>query len=255
MYHSSAYTMIPRTTPCVKMLITANLICWFFLICIIQNFFLKTDLIYHLLGFTPLAVTHSFFIWQFFTYMFIHGAGVFHILFNMMVLWMFGSELEQLWGRRFFFTYYLVCGVGSALVYFIGVTLYSLFGGSSAVAGIPVVSASGAVFGLLLAYGWIFGDRIILFMFIFPMRARTFTILIACVELMTMLNSGFGSPVANLAHLGGLLSGFLFLKFRSISQGSAGWSSLFKFRLKFWNRRKTKITILNGPFDKKTDDL
>ena len=127
-----------------------------------------------------------------------------------MVLWMFGSELEQLWGKRFFFIYYLVCGVGSAVVYFIGVTLYSLLGGSHAVLNIPVVGASGAVFGLLLAYGWIFGDRLILFMFIFPMKARTFTILIACVELMSMLGSGFGSPVANLAHLGGLLSVFYF---------------------------------------------
>ncbi len=216
-------------------------------------------MIYHLLGFVPSKVSHSFFIWQFFTYMFIHSAGLFHILFNMMVLWMFGSELEQLWGKRFFFIYYLVCGVGSAVVYFIGVTLYSLLGGSHAILNVPVVGASGAVFGLLLAYGWIFGDRLILFMFIFPMKARTFTILIACVELMSMLGSGFGSPVANLAHLGGLLSGFLFLKFRAISMRSGSGNFKFrgkffdKFSGKFWKKR-TKIEILKNNIDNDSEN-
>ena len=237
MYHSSAQMMIPRTTPCVKVLIIVNLVCWFLLVSIIQRFFMKTDSIYHLFGFVPSAVDNNFFIWQFFTYMFIHSTGLFHILFNMMVLWMFGSELEQLWGKKFFLNYYLICGVGSALVYFIGVKLYFVFSGSNAVMNIPVIGASGAVFGLLLAYGWIFGERLVLFMFVFPIKARTFTILIAAVELMTMLQSGFGSPVANLAHLGGLLSGFLFLRFRSVSQ---------KFYQGSLFRRRKRFKVLNG---------
>ena len=186
--------MMPKTTPCVKALIIINLVCWFFLITIIQKIFIKTDVIYQILGFVPSAIDSKFFIWQFFTYMFIHSSGMFHILFNMMILWMFGSELEQLWRKKFFLTYYLVCGVGAALVYFIGIKLYALFGGQSAVMNIPVVGAFGAVFGLLLAYGLIFGERIVLFMFLFPMKARTFTFLIAGVELLTMLQSGFGLP-------------------------------------------------------------
>ena len=241
MYHSSSQIIIPRTTPCVKMLIIINLVCWFLLISLIQRFFMKTDDLYHLLGFVP-SLIDRFYIWQFFTYMFIHSNGIFHILFNMMVLWMFGSELEQLWGKKFFLNYYLTCGVGSALVYFIGVKLYSIFGSYSAIMDIPVVGASGAVFGLLLAYGWIFGERLVLFMFIFPMKARTFTILIAAVELMTVLSAGFGSPVANLAHLGGLLSGFLFLKFRSISQRTK-IGNIFKFRK---NILKKKIKIVEN---------
>lgn len=228
MYHSSSQIMIPRTTPCVKVLVIINLTCWFLLVSIIQRFFMKTGDIYQIFGFVPSSIDR-FYIWQFFTYMFLHSSGIFHILFNMMVLWMFGSELEQLWGRKFFLKYYLVCGVGSALVYFIGVKIYSIFGDHSLIMDIPVVGASGAVFGLLLAYGWIFGERLVLFMFVFPMKARTFTILIAAVELMTMLSVGFGSPVANLAHLGGLLSGFLFLKFRSISQKTKT-GIFFKFR-------------------------
>ncbi|MYE07869.1 MAG: rhomboid family intramembrane serine protease [Oligoflexia bacterium] len=238
MYHSSAQMMIPRTTPCVKVLIIMNLVCWFLLVSIVQRFFMKTDVIYHLFGFVPSAIDNYFFIWQFFTYMFIHSAGLFHILFNMMVLWMFGSELEQLWGKKFFLTYYIICGVGSAIVYFVGVKLYFIFSGVGAVMDTPVVGASGAIFGLLLAYGWIFGDRLVLFMFVFPMKARTFTILIAAVELMTILQSGFGTPVANLAHLGGLLSGFLFLRFKSVSQKLQQGSSLF--------RRRSRLKVLNG---------
>ncbi len=245
MYHSSMQNMIPRTTPCVKILIIVNLVCWFLLVSIIQQFFMKTDTIYHLFGFVPSAVSDSFFIWQFFTYMFLHGSGIFHILFNMMVLWMFGSELEQLWRKKFFLTYYLACGMGSALVYFIGVTLYSAFGGHSAVMDIPVVGASGAVFGLLLAYGLIFGDRLVLFMFVFPMRARTFTILIAAVELLTMLNSGFGSPVANLAHLGGLLSGFLFLNFRSFLQ---------RLQMKRISKSRKGFKVLEGEEEQEEPD-
>jgi len=146
MYYSQI--MIPRTTSCVKILIIANIVCWFFLVSILQRFFVKSDIIYQLFGFVPSSIENSFFIWQFFTYMFVHSQGVFHILFNMLVLWMFGSELEQLWRKKFFLTYYIVCGVGAALIYFIGVKLYSLFGDSNAVMNIPVVGASGAVFGL-----------------------------------------------------------------------------------------------------------
>ena len=239
MYHSQI--VLHRTTPCVKALIIINIVCWFFLIAILQKIFVQSNTIYHLLGFVPSAVDNSFFIWQFFTYMFIHSPGVFHILFNMMVLWMFGSELEQLWGKRFFLTYYLSCGVGSALVYFVGVKLYSLFGGTPLIMDVPVVGASGAVFGLLLAYGLIFGERLVLFMFIFPMKARTFTILIAGVELMTMLGAGFGSPVANLAHLGGLLSGFLFLHSRSFWQK---WQEGDIFS--YYKKQRQKIKILKN---------
>ena len=231
MYHSSAQLFIPRTTPCIKALIIVNLVCWFVLIAVVQNFFMKTDGIYRLLGFVPSSISHDFFLWQFVTYMFIHSKGFFHILFNMLILWMFGSELEQLWKKRFFLLYYFVCGVGSALVYFMSVQLYSLFSGYSSVMDVPVIGASGAVFGLILAYGLIFGDRIVLFMFIFPMKAKYLTLLIAGIELLTVLNSGFGSPVANLAHLGGLISGFLFLNFRSIIQ-KMSMKRIFKRRLK-----------------------
>ena len=231
-HYSPISVMVPSTTPCVKMLITINVACWFFLVLVLQQYIFSSPIIYQIFGFVPARIEGQFFIWQFFTYMFIHSAGIFHLLFNMMVLWMFGSELEQLWRKKFFLIYYLVCGVGSAIVYFLCVKLYLLFGGTASVSNIPVVGASGAVFGLLLAYGWIFGERLVLFMFFVPMRARTFTILIAAVELLTVLNSGLGGPIANLAHLGGLLSGFLFLYFRRFFQESHMDRGSFYSRLK-----------------------
>ncbi len=245
--YSSVGLMIPRGTPCIRMLIIINVVCWFFLVLILQKYILNTPLVYHVLGFVPDLVNKKFFIHQFFTYMFIHSDGVFHILFNMLVLWMFGSELEQLWGRKFFLTYYLVCGVGSAGVYWICMNVYLLLGGQVSFSQVPVVGASGAIFGLLLAYGWIFGERLVLFMLFVPMKARTFTILIAAVELLTVLSSGFGSPMANLSHLGGLISGFLFLYLRRMyaeSQTQNPYWKVFKMvRNKF---KKNKLTVIGN---------
>jgi len=251
--------MIPGLAPCVKALLISNVVCWFALILVLQGFFLKEGSVYHFLGFVPSKVSSQFYVWQFVTYMFIHSQDIFHILFNMMVLWMFGSELESLWRQRFFLTYYLVCGASSALIYLIGVKTYIFFkslnlGSSDMVASaalsaernlenIPMIGASGAIFGLLLAYGLIFRDRIILFMFIFPMKARNFTLLIAAIELLSVLRSGFGSPVANLAHLGGLISGFLFLRLRGDHQRKGG---LFSF-LRLKKKRGFRV-ISNGRF-------
>ncbi len=219
----------PKVSSAVKLLVIANVACWFFLVLVLQTYFLEFPLVYRFFGFTPSLVSSRFFIWQFFTYMFLHGAGVFHILFNMLILWMFGSELERLWGKKFFLIYYFVCGVGSALIYFICIQIYLLFGGDSLIAATPVVGASGAIFGLLLAYGLIFGERMVLFMFFIPMRARHFIILIAAVELLTVLGSGLGGTTANLAHLGGLISGLLFLKLRGTWQKHLA-SSLARLR-------------------------
>ncbi len=237
--------MIPGPCSCVKTLIIANVVCWFFLVVIFQQYILGNLLVYEWLGFVPVRVSDHFFIWQFFTYMFIHSSGVFHLLFNMLMLWMFGSELEQLWRSRFFLTFYLVCGVGSALVYFVSVKLYLLLGGElETIAHTPMVGASGAIFGLLLAYGWIFGERWVLFMFIFPMKARTFTLLIACVTLLTIVSSGLGGPVANLAHLGGLLSGFLFLYIRRAYTLSPFLPKTLSNKLNyFWFYKKIKRGI------------
>ena len=209
-------------TRVVKSLIIANIGVWFFLVLIFQNYFASGPVVFKTFGLLPAAAVLKYQFWQFFTYMFLHASGLFHLLFNMFVLWMFGSELERRWGSRLFLTYYVFSGVGAAVIYTIGclVYVYGLSGDSVGILGKPVIGASGAVFGLLLAYGLIYSERVIYFMMIFPIKARHFTLLIAGIELVTILEHGFSGPIANLAHLGGLVSGFVFLKGRAYLQRS-----------------------------------
>ena len=147
--------------------------------------------------------------------MFLHSSNSFHILFNMISLWFFGSELEHSWGSRSFLTYYLVTGVGAGLIYVFGVAIYGAFKGFETSAYIaPVIGASGAVFGVLMAYGVLFGDRVIYFFGVFPMKARFFVLILAGIEFVTLMNVGPGeSRVANLAHIGGMITGLIYLFF------------------------------------------
>jgi len=151
-------------------------------------------------------------VWQIVTYMFLHSMQVTHLVLNMLMLWFMGAELEQKWGRRYFLTYYFASGIGSAIIYTAGVWLYFWATGSSQGLAIPVVGASGAIFGLMLAYGILFGERVIHFMMIFPMKAKYFVMILAGIEIVSMLSGGMGGDeVAHLAHLGGLASGYIAL--------------------------------------------
>lgn len=195
----------------VKRLIIINVSLWVGLILILQNF-LDSPYIYDWFGFIPIHFFEKFWVWQIFTYMFLHSENVFHVLFNMLLLWWLGAELEAYWGRRYFLIYYLVCGVGAALVYLAAILTYFFITGNVKPLASPVVGASGAIFGLILAYGLIFGERVVYFLMVFPMKARYFVMLIGAVELMNLLSQGFSSQVANLAHLGGIVTGYLMLK-------------------------------------------
>src|SRR3989441_988428 len=108
------------------------------------------------LGLVPVLVLHQFWVWQLATYMFLHG-GIFHILFNMLALWMFGAELERTWGTRYFLKFYAVTGIGAGLL----TVLFALlpFGFAQQLLHANVIGASGAIYGLLLAYGLYFPDR------------------------------------------------------------------------------------------------
>ena len=151
---------------------------------------------------TPFAVTHLFYLWQPVTYLFLHG-GFFHILFNMLTLWMFGSDLERAWGTRRFLFYYFLTGVGAGLC----VVLVSP---SSTVA---TLGASGAIYGLLLAFGMMYPDRQILFFMIFPIPAKIFVMILGAIAFLSALSMP-GDTVSHVGHLGGLLFGFVFLRMR-----------------------------------------
>jgi len=159
------------------------------------------------LGLNPASVVRSFWIWQLVTYMFMHG-GLLHILFNMLALWMFGAELERIWGTRYFLKFYFACGVGAAVL----TVLFSLlpFEASRSLWGSVVVGASGAILGLLLAYAMYFPDRQILMFMVFPMAVKYAVILIGAIALYSSFGDNGG--VANITHLGGLVVGYLMLK-------------------------------------------
>jgi membrane associated rhomboid family serine protease len=156
-------------------------------------------------GLIPEAVTHGF-IWQLVTYSFLHG-GLWHVLMNMLTLWMFGSQEEQDWGSRRFLEYYLFCVVGAALV-----TIGVAYIGWGMTPETLTVGASGGIYGLLLAFGMLYGDRE-LFLFPFPVaiKAKYLVAILIFIVLISAFQPSQGG-VANFAHLGGLLFGFLYLK-------------------------------------------
>ena len=145
----------------------------------------------------------SFMPWQLLTYGFMHG-GLMHIAFNMFMLWMFGRELELVYGPRRFLTYYLTCVVGAGIVQLVVAALHGDV--------YPTVGASGGVFGLLLLFGMTFPNRMIMLLFPpIPMKAKYMVVLFGILELYLGL-SGRSPGVANFAHLGGMLFGFVLIQ-------------------------------------------
>jgi membrane associated rhomboid family serine protease len=192
---------MPSITPFIKYIIIACGIVW--LIQVVVPAVGGPDLA-RLLGIVPAAVASGR-LWQPVTYMWLHSPNdLFHLLINMFMLWMFGGELERYWGSRAFLRYYLVCGIGSGIITF----LFNYFIGYQHVS---VVGASGAIFGLFMAYGMIFGERIVLLMFLFPMKARTMALIMFGVTFFYTLTQS-GSGISHISHLGGAIVGFLYLK-------------------------------------------
>lgn len=150
-------------------------------------------------------------LWQPFTYLFFHG-GIWHVLINMFVLWMFGSELEKYWGKREFLRFFFVTGVGSGLV----TVLFSLSSST------PVVGASGAIYGVLLAYGLMFPNRLVYLYFLIPIKVKYLVILIGTIAFFSSLNPGY-SNISHLTHLSGMIIGFVY--FRS----NLNWNTINHF--------------------------
>jgi membrane associated rhomboid family serine protease len=144
--------------------------------------------------------------WQLVTYGFLHGSLT-HLFFNMLALYMFGPDIERLFGTRFFALYYFGCIVSAAVVH---LTVSAWTGAAQ----VPMVGASGAMFGLLLAFGWFFPQRRLMLIFPpIPMPARTFVAAYGALELVLGV-TGTASGVAHFAHLGGMLGGWLMLQYR-----------------------------------------
>jgi len=210
-----------RLTAAVKNLLIANVAAF-----VVSALASRTGfgLLFDALALTPYLVTHRFAFWQPFTYLFLHS-GVWHILFNMLALWMFGCELERTWGTRRFLYYYLLTGIGAGLT-------VVLVGPSSPVS---TVGASGAVYGILLAYGLLFPNRIILvpilFFFFFPIPAKYFVMIMGGIAFLSAVSMP-GSLVSHVAHLGGMAFGYLYLR---------GRPSYFDFRNRYYRWRRLRL--------------
>jgi len=189
------------------------------------------------LGLIPKLVLTQFRVWQLATYMFLHG-GIFHILFNMLALWMFGSELERIWGTRYFLKFYFVTGIGAGAL----TVLFSLlpFSFAHQVYEANIIGASGAIYGLLLAYAMYFPDRPIL-LIVFWVPAKWCVAILGAIALLSSLSDAGG--VANATHLGGLLVGYLLLKGERVHPLSE-----VKYRYLKWkiNRVRKKFDVYSG---------
>ncbi|NTU59410.1 MAG: rhomboid family intramembrane serine protease [Chlorobiaceae bacterium] len=184
---------------------------------------------------------YSFQIWQPLTYMFLHG-GFAHIFFNMFALWIFGAEIENYWGTKHFTIYYLVCGIGAAALNLL-TTVGTMY---------PTVGASGAIYGVLLAFGMMFPERYIFLYFLVPVKAKYFVAGYAFIEFISGLGGrgmGSGSDIAHFAHLGGMIVGFVYI---IIMRNEWSIGRLFR-KISGAGRKKSGPQLWKGG-DKKNDN-
>lgn len=154
-------------------------------------------------GLIPRMVWNDFFLWQLISYIFLHG-DIFHLLFNLLALYMFGCELERLWGSSPFLKYFFITGIGA------GISTVCM----TPALAIPTVGASGAILGILLAYALYYPNRIIYFNFLFPIKIK-YLVLIYGLLIFYFSFSRTGGNIAHFAHLGGIVFGFIYLNFYS----------------------------------------
>lgn len=219
MSQSSLWDRLPQVS---KNLIVINFICWLADMVLSRSIGINLS---NILGLHYFG-SDSFYLWQPFTYMFMH-ANFGHIFFNMFAVLMFAPPLEERWGSKRFLIYYLVSGIGAGLVQEL---VWWLFAGQAAMWAVTI-GASGAVFGILFAFGWLFPDVKMFLLFVpIPIPARIFVILYALCELWQGIAPSAGDNVAHFAHLGGMLFGWLLL---------------------LWWRHKDKETFSATPYESK----
>jgi membrane associated rhomboid family serine protease len=205
--------------PVIKALLISNIAIWLVFGFLLPLFTFRGVPIFAIfseyLALWPLGA--NFWPWQLITYMFMHG-GFSHLFFNMLALWMFGMELEYTWGSKKFLFFYLLCGVGAGIA---NLFIAPLLGPAA-----PTVGASGAVFGVLIAFGILYPDRPIYLYFLLPIKAKYFVAAYIGLELFTGV-TGTSDGIAHIAHLGGAAVGFVFILFdKGLIPGRSWFQSL-----------------------------
>jgi len=216
----------PVTPPIIKQLLIANAVIF------VAQIFLGDSAFTRIFGVTPALVWQGGYLWQPFTYMWLHG-GLGHIAMNCFVLWMFGSQLAMAWGTRRFLRFYLLCGVGAGLI----IASWPYLAVSTGLADptnlvIVTVGASGAIYGVLLAYSLTWPDRTIMLIFP-PVAFRAIWLIPILFFFSIYVDRG---NISHIGHLGGVLVGWIYMQ----RQGQGG--SLFSIRsLKHrWRRHKMR---------------
>ena len=223
--------------PVIKNLLIIN-VAVFFVQMLANNLMLGGKPLWYVLNMwfalNPIGDSYNFQVWQLITYQFMH-ANFTHIFFNMFMLWMFGMEIENILGSKKFLYYYLICGIAAGLAQLFIAPLFS----SPAI----TIGASGAVFGIMIAFGMLFPDRYIFLWFLIPIKAKYLIGFLFVLELFWIGDAG--SNVAHLAHLGGALAGFLFIMF----------DKNIDVPLKqMWNISRSRSgSTFNNPFDGLSD--
>jgi membrane associated rhomboid family serine protease len=217
-------------TPAIKILVITNVAA--FLLTLVAPTLIQS------LGLWPQRVFEQGQLWRAVTYMFLHG-GIFHILFNLLALWMFGVELERMWGTKYFTKYYFVTGIGAAVTTLVLGFLPGDLGNQLYYSN--TIGASGAVYGILLAYALYFPHRPILMFMLFPLPARVYVAIVGAIALLSSISAGGG--VAHTAHLGGMIAGYLFLK-----GGRLHLLSEIQYRYLKWriNRSRRRFDVYHG---------
>ena len=167
-------------------------------------------------GLVPFLSFDKIFLWQFVTYMFLHG-GFGHIFFNMFALWMFGVELERTWGTKEFLKFYFLTGIAAGIS-------TALFNWGAI---IPTIGASGAIYGILAAYALFFPDRYVYLYLLFPIKMKYLALILGAIEFLSAYSQ---DGIAHVAHLGGMVVGFIYLrhKYRHWGVGQDFFKNFFK---------------------------
>ena len=192
--------------PGVKFLLILNVVVF-----ILVEISGQRSFFFHTFGLVPKLIWEEMKAWQLLTYLFIHG-GFIHLFFNMFVLWMFGKDLESQWGKNEFLFYYFTCGMGSGLI----TALFSLN------SIIPVVGASGAVYGLLLAYGFTYPNRLVYLYGLFPLKVKYMVLGLGVIAFFASMSAG-SSGVSHITHISGMVIGFVVMYYNFNWKGLKLW--------------------------------
>ena len=220
----------------IKFLLIANIVIY-----ILLELSGEKNFLFRSFGLVPNLVWQKFKIWQLFTYLFIHG-DLLHILLNMFMLWVCGQDLENQWGKKDFFLFYFFCGIGAGFI----TVLFNIHSIT------PIVGASGAIYGLLIAYGFTYPNRILLLYGLFPIKAKYVVLGFGFVAFIASFSTN-QSNISHITHLSGMIIGFIFICFNLNFNGLKVWC--FRLRLKNTTKKFFDTNNETASMKQKVDEI